>query len=130
MLENFDNYSLAFNELGFEKLGIGKLEMTVLILVFVLAALAIMRIRSGNADNSVGTRKKLNVTLWLFVFGFMMLFLQKPVVCNGLIYMVLAVVVSMALSCIKKSRIIDIALIVLMLAIIANQYLPLFGIQI
>ena len=130
LIENYNNYLVAFNDFGFEKLGLTTRGSVALVLVFVFMGLSLMMLKSGNADNSVGTRKKLNVTLWLFVFGFMMLFLQKPVVCNGLIYMVLAVVVSMALSCIKKSRIIDIALIVLMLAIIANQYLPLFGIQI
>ena len=121
---------MAFNELGFEKLGIGKLEMTVLIIVFVLAALAIMRIRSGNADNSVSTRKKINVTILLFIFSFLMLFMQKPVMCNGLIFMVLAVFISMALCYVKKSKLIDIVIVIMMLAVIANQYLPLFGIKI
>ena len=130
LVEKIDDYALAFNELGFEKLGMTTLEMVALILVFVFMGLSLMMIRSGNADNSVGTRKKVNVTLWLFGFSFMMLFMQKPVVCNGLIFMVLAVFVSMALSCVRKSKIIDIALIVLMLAIITNQYLPLFGIKI
>ena len=129
LIDNYNNYNLAFNDLGFEKLGLTTMETVALVLVFIFMGLSLM-IKSGNADNSVGTRKKINVTLWLFAFGFMMLFLQKPVVCNGLIYMVLAVVVSMALCYVKKSKIIDIALIVLMLAIIANQYLPIFGIQI
>ena len=129
LIDNYNNYKLAFNDLGFEKLGLTTMETVALVLVFIFMGLSLM-IKSGNADNSVGTRKKINVTLWLFAFGFMMLFLQKPVVCNGLIYMVLAVVVSMALCYVKKSKIIDIALIVLMLAIIANQYLPIFGIQI
>lgn len=130
LIENYQNYLVAFNDFGFEKLGLTTMETVALILVFVFMGLSLMMIKSGNADNSVGTRKKINVTLWLFAFGFMMLFLQKPVVCNGLIYMVLAVIVSMALCYVKKSKIIDIALIILMLAIIANQYLPLFGIQI
>jgi len=130
LIKNYNNYLLAFNDFGFEKLGLTTMGVIALILVFVFMGLSLMMIKSENADNSVSTRKKVRVTLWLFVFGFLMLFLQKPVVCNGLIYMVLAVFVSMALSCIKKSKIIDIALIVLMLAIIVNQYLPLFGIQI
>lgn len=130
LIENFNNYLLAFNDLGFERLGLTTMGTIALILVFVFMGLSLMIIKSGNADNSVGTRKKINVTLWLFSFSFMMLFLQKPVVCNGLIYIVLAVVVSMALCCVKKTKIFDIALIILMLAIVANQYLPLFGINI
>ena len=129
LIEKYHDYLLAFNDFGFEKLGLTTMETVALVLVFVFMGLSLMMIRSGNADNSVGTRKKVNVTLWLFGFSFMMLFLQKPVVCNGLIFMVLAVFISMSLCYVKKSKIIDIALIVLMLAIIANQYLPLFGIK-
>lgn len=128
--DRLQGYALAFNDLGLEKLGLTTMGTIALILVFVFMGLSLMMIKSGNADNSVATRKKVNVTLWLFGFSFIMLFMQKPVVCNGLIFMVLAVVVSMALCYVKKSKIVDIALIILMLAIIANQYLPLFGIQI
>ena len=128
LIENIDNYSLAFNELGFEKLGMTTLQLIALILVFVFVGLSLLMIKSENADNSVATQKKETVTIWLFAFGFLMLFMQKPVVCNGLIFIVLAVLVSMALSYVKKSKLIDIVLIVLMFAIIANQYLPLFGI--
>lgn len=128
--DRLQDYALAFNDLGLEKLGLTIMGTIALILVFVFMGLSLMMIKSGNADNSVATRKKVNVTLWLFGFSFIMLFMQKPVVCNGLIFMVLAVVVSMALCYVKKSKIVDIALIILMLAIIANQYLPLFGIQI
>lgn len=130
LVEKYYDYLLAFNDFGFEKLGLTSMETLALILVFVFMGLSLMMIKSGNADNSIGTRKKINVTLWLFAFGFMMLFLQKPVAYNGLIFMVLAVIVSMALSYVKKSKLIDVALIILMLAIITNQYLPLFGIQI
>ena len=130
LIDNFRDYSLAFNELGFEKLGISTLEMIALVLVFVFTGLSLMVIRSEKADNSVATRKKVNVTIWLFAFSFLMLFMQKPVVYNGLIFMVLAVFVSMALCYIKKSKIIDIVLVVMMIAIVVNQYLPLFGIKI
>ena len=58
-----------------------------------------------------------------------MLFMQKPVMCNGLIFMVLAVFVSMVLCYVKKTKIIDIVIVVMMFVIIANQYLPLFGIK-
>ena len=130
LVENVRNYSLAFNELGFEKLGIGIYEIIVLALVFVLFGLSFMRIKSDSADNSLSTRKKVGVTIWLFVFSFMMLFMQKPVLCNGLIFMVLSVFISMALCYVRKTKIIDIVIIVMLLAVIANQYLPLFGIRI
>ena len=130
LIENIKEYALIFSSLGFERLGIKASEYIALVLVFVFMGLSLLMLKSGKADNSVATRKKIGVTLWLFVFGFVMLFMQKPVMCNGLIFIVLAIFVSMALCYIKKSKIIDIVLIVLMLAIIANQYLPLFGIKI
>lgn len=130
LLEKVNDYLLAFNELGLEKLGISTSEIVILILVFVLMGLSMLMIRSKNADNSVGTRKKINVTLWLFAFSFLMLFMQKPVVFNGLIFMVLAVMVSMALCYVKKSKLIDIVLVVLLVAVIVNQYLPILGIEI
>ena len=130
LIEYAQHYSLTFNVLSLERLGMTTLEMIALILVFVFLGLSLMMIRSENADNSVSTRKKVSVTVLLFVFSFLMLFMQKPVVCNGLIFMTLAIFISMALCYVKKSKIVDIVLIVLMLAIIANQYLPLFGIKI
>lgn len=129
LIEKVKDYSLAFNELGLEKLGVGTYEMTILAIVFVLAAISLMMIKSDKADNSVGTRKKINVTLWLFVFSFIMLFMQKPVMFNGLIFIALAVFLSMALCYVKKSKLVDIVMVVMMLAVIVNQYLPLFGIN-
>lgn len=129
LIDNIHNYSLVFNELSLEKLGIGTSEMIVFALLFVFLILSLMMIKSGNADNSVSTRKKVNVTILLFVFSFIMLFMKKPVMCNGLIFLVLSVFISMALCYVKKSKLIDIVLIIMMLAVIANQYLPLFGIK-
>lgn len=130
LIDKYYDYLQAFDDFGFEKLGLTIMETVALILVVVFVGISLMIIRSGDADNSIGTRKKVSVTLLLFGFSFMMLFLQKPVVCNGLIFMVLAVFVSMSLCYVKKTKLFDIALIILMLAIIVNQYLPLFGITI
>ena len=129
LLEDIRDYSLAFNELGFEKLGVGNFEMIVILIAIALGILSYMRIRSENADNSLNTRKKVSVTVLLFVFGFVMLFMQKPAMCNGLIFLVLSIFISMALCYVRKSKIIDIVLAVIMLAVIANQYLPLIGIN-
>ena len=129
LIENFRAYSLAFNEIGLEKLGGQASVIVVVMIALVMTWLSLMVILSDKFDNSVATRKKVDVTIWLFVFAFIMLFLQKPVMSNGLIFMVLSVFVSMALCYIKKTKIIDIVIIVIMLAVIVNQYLPLFGIK-
>lgn len=129
LVENINDYALSFRELGFEGLGMSTLELIVVALVFVFTVLSLLVIKSENADNSIATRKKVAVTLWLLAFGFLMLFIQKPVIYNGLIFMVVAVLISMALCYVEKIKIIDIVIVVLMLTIIVNQYLPLFGIN-
>ena len=70
------------------------------------------------------------VTVVLYLFSILMLFTERQVTCNGLIYIVSAVSISMALCYVKKSRLVDIVIVILMLAVLANQYLPLFGIEI
>lgn len=128
LVEKFDDYILAFNEIGFEKLGVNTADWMVLLIAFALTWLSIMVILSDKTDNAVATRKKVSITIWLFFFGFMMLFMQKPVMFNGLIFIVMAIFVSMVLCYVKKTKIVDIVIIVFMIAIVANQYLPLFGI--
>ena len=130
LVEKFNDYILAFNEIGFEKLGVNTDDWMFLVIAFALTWLSIMVILSDKTDNAVATMKKVSITIWLFFFGFMMLFMQKPVMFNGLIFIVMAVFVSMVLCYVKKTKIVDIVIIVLMVAIIANQYLPLFGITI
>ena len=128
LVEKIDDYILAFNEIGFEKLGVKTADWVVLVITLALTWLSIMVILSDKTDNAVATMKKVSITIWLFFFGFMMLFMQKPVMFNGLIFIVMAIFVSMVLCYVKKTKIVDIVIIVLMVAIIANQYLPLFGI--
>ena len=129
LLGKIEQYSLIINDLNLEKLGIGTFETIVLAIVFIMVILSLMMIKSGNADNSVVTRKKVNITLWIFFFSFLMLFTRKPAMYNGLIFVVLAMFVSMALCYIKKSKIVDIILAVFTVAVIASQYLQLFGIE-
>lgn len=128
LIENTKAYLLTFNDMAFYRLGMKTADLVVLLIVLVLAWLSIMIIMSDKTDNALSTRKKVSETIWLFFFGFMMLFLQKPVMCNRLIFMVFAIFVSMVLCYVKKTKIVDIVIVVMMLAIIANQYLPLFGI--
>ena len=130
MIDNFNNYILAFSDLGLEKLGVKMADLVLLLVVLALTWSSLMVIMSNKADNSLATRKKVSVTIWLFFFGFLMLFMQKPVMYNGLIFMVLSMFVSMALCYVKKTKIIDIVIILIMVAVIVNQYLPLFGIKI
>lgn len=128
--ENFEAYANAFTSLNPMKLNISMMEILGLLIIGALSVLSVMKIKSQEADNLVSTRKKVSVTILLFFFGFVMLFTHRPVMSNGLLFLVAAVLISMALCYVKKTKLIDIVIIVMMLAVIANQYLPLFGINI
>lgn len=128
LIEKTNEYLLSFSEIGFEKLGVQTADLVVILIVLALTWSSLMLIFSDKFDNSVATRKKVDITIWLFVFAFMMLFMQKPVMCNVLMFMVLAIFLSMILCYFKKTKVIDIVIVAVMLAIIANQYLPLFGV--
>ena len=130
LIESYNDYILTINDLSLVKLRVSISEMSLLVLDLILLSLSFMMLKSGNADNSVSTRKKVNVTLLLLIFSFSMLFIQRPVMYNGLMFMVIAVFISMALCYLKKKKIVDILIVVMMVAIIVNQYLPLFGIKI
>ena len=73
-------------------------------------------------------RKRKSVTLLLFMLSIFMLFTQQPVMCNGMFFLMASVMISMALCHVKRTKLVDIVIIVIMVAVIANQYLPLFGV--
>lgn len=128
--EFINDYTDAFTSISLTKLDITTMEKAVLLVMILLSALAILKIWSSNVNNLVSTRHRKRVTLVLFILSFLMLFMQNPVMSNGYFFMMVAILVSMALCYVKKSKIIDIVLVIMMLAVIAVQYLPLFGIVI
>ncbi len=129
LIKNIGAYTLIFNNLSFETSGWGTVEIVTLLIVGVLFVLSFMIIKSEDADNSISTRKKTSSTVLLMLFSVVMLFLKQPVFSNGLIFIVLAVFLSTAFCYVRKSKIIDILIIVMMVVVIVNQYLPLFGIR-
>lgn len=128
--EFINDYTDAFTSISLTKLDITTMEKAVLLVMILLSTLAILKIWLSNVNNLVSTRHRKRVTLVLFILSFLMLFMQNPVMSNGYFFMMVAILVSMALCYVKKSKIIDIVLVIMMLAVIAVQYLPLFGIVI
>lgn len=130
LIDTYEAYAHAFSSFSLVGLDISTMEIIVLIVIIVFSLLSFVKITGNDADNSVGMRKKVGVTVVLYLFSILMLFTERQVTCNGLIYIVSAVSISMALCYVKKSRLVDIVIVILMLAVLANQYLPLFGIEI
>lgn len=86
----------------------------------------------GNKSSDRGTnvRKRVGVAMVLTVFAVVMFFIHIPLMNNSLIFMMFAFFFAITLSDIKKSRIANLVMILMLVIILANQYLPLFGINI
>lgn len=123
-----DYYTHAVTSFSLKKISLTTMEITVLATVFALSVLSIIKIWSQNADNTMDVRKRKIVALLLFMLSIFMLFTQQPVMCNGMFFLMASVLISMALCCVKRTKLVDIVIIVIMVAVIANQYLPLFGV--
>lgn len=118
-------YSYAFADFFHGMPGLQTKDVMIFAFLGVLLLLSVLLIRSGNVVNSIQTRKKYGVMMILLFLGIVMLFVQGPVFCNGLFFFVMAIITAMALSDVKKSRIADILLLIMILAAVTNQYLPL-----
>lgn len=128
-LEIINDYTDAFTSISLTKLDITTTEKVVLLVMILLSVLAILKIWSSNVNNLISTRRRKRITLVLFVLSFLMLFMQNPVMSNGYFFMMVAILMSMALCYVKKTKLIDVVLVVMMIAVIVNQYLPLLGIK-
>ncbi|MBR5602829.1 MAG: hypothetical protein IKW51_01260 [Bacteroidales bacterium] len=123
-----DSYSHFFNNISFS------FEMTagnkILLLVTVLLFLfSLMRNASSrNSERGTNIRKREGSSLLLALFASIIFFIQKPLVNNALIFMMFAFFYAITLSDIKKSKLASITMALVLTYILANQYLPLFGI--
>lgn len=124
------SYSSFFNNLNFYY-DLNKIDMILLIIFSVLFLISLLRVTSNkSSDKGSNIRKRVGVALILTVFAVIMFFLHSPAMNNSLIFMMFAFFYAMLLSDIKKSRVANIVMISVIIFIVANQYLPLFGINI
>ena len=123
------SYANAFSSISFMRFDISGMEKVVLLVMLLLSLISIITISSKNSDIIAATRKRKTVTMVLFVISILMLSSQNPVVSNGFFFFMASVLISMALCCVKRTKLVNVVMIVLMLAIVVNQYLPLFGVN-
>lgn len=125
-----DSYSNFFRNISFsvELTSVNKILLAVSGILFIVSVLRIV----GNPGSDKGTnvRKRVGVSLLLAVFAVIIFFMQKPLMNNALIFMMFAMFYAMILSDIRKSKIANVIMVVFLMLVVANQYLPLFGITI
>ena len=125
-----DSYSHFFRNIAFS-VELTSVNKILLIISGVLFLVSVLRTVGGQgSDKGTNVRKRVGVSFLLAVFAVIIFFMQKPLMNNALIFMMFAMFYAMALSDIRKSKIANAIMVVFLILVIANQYLPLFGITI
>lgn len=125
-----DSYSNYFRNISFSA------ELTVmnkilLIVSGILFLFSLLRtISNKNSDKGSNVRKRVGVSFLLTIFALVIFFMQKPLMNNALIFIMFAMFYAITLSDIRKSKLANIIMIVFLIFVLTNQYLPLFGINV
>lgn len=131
---NYDNliesYSFFFNNITLSSdMTIGNVFMLILTTsLFIISLIKVLG--SRNSDYGSNFKKRVGVGIVMTMLSALVLFMHGPLMGNIMIFMMYAFFYAIALSDMKKSKIADIVMIVMTVIILANQYLPLFGITI
>lgn len=131
---NYDNliesYSFFFNNITLSSdMTVGNVFMLILTTsLFIISLIKVLG--SRNSDYGSNFKKRVGVGIVMTMLSALVLFMHGPLMGNIMIFMMYAFFYAIALSDMKKSKIADIVMIVMTVIILANQYLPLFGITI
>ena len=131
---NYDNliesYYFFFNNITLSSdMTVGNVFMLILTTsLFIISLIKVLG--SRNSDYGSNFKKRVGVGIVMTMLSALVLFMHGPLIGNIMIFMMYAFFYAIALSDMKKSKIADIVMIVMTVIILANQYLPLFGITI
>lgn len=134
LIGNYDNliesYSIFFKNLSFTfNLTYGnKIFLLISTVLFLISLVKVFGNRSFDYGNN--PRKRVEVGIVLAVLSIFIFFIYQPLMGNIMIFMMYAFFYAIALSDMKKSMIANVLTIIMLIIIVANQYLPLFGIVI
>lgn len=124
-----ESYSNFFRNIGFyyDLNGSDEILMVTFSVLFIIS---LLRIFGGKAsDKGTNVRKRVGVAVVLTLFAIVMFFMHEPLMNNSLLFMMFAFFYAIMLSDLKKTRLANIITIIVTILILANQYLPLFGIS-
>lgn len=108
------NYSISF----------ASVSLSDYVFFGVLALLLIINYISGShvMEKTVVIRKKITCSRLLYIFAFFMLFATTPIMQNGLMLLVAAMMFSVVLGNLRKSRFANVVMIIVVVAVLVNQY--------
>ena len=119
MLSGYRDYfnSVKFSVDGFNLKIIGLLSVLVLSTVLLLFGGS-----KVNFEKTIAVRTKISMTVIMAAFALLLLFLGGNILMNGLIFIVLAVLISYAFSYISNTGWANLFLTVFLLMVFANHY--------
>jgi len=115
-------YGDWFDELSFTVRGFNL--RIVILFSFLTLVPVLMFFGSGSSgfDKTIAVRTKLTMSIIMWIFSFVLLFLGGNVLFHGLIFVALTVVIAYVLSYLSNTGWADLFLAVFMLLVFANQY--------
>lgn len=111
-----------FTSLNFSIEGFNLRNIILLSILVISTILMLMGGNNSNFEKTVFVRTKISMTLILAVFALLTLFLGDNVLMNGLIFVVLSILVSYALSYMSNTGWANLFLSVFILFVLANHY--------
>jgi hypothetical protein len=106
-----------------------QLAIWAMFTVFMLLP-AFMRITGTLSSFGINFRKKMSATAWLVAFTLPMIFFSGKADLNTLIYIPSAIMIAHYYNLFKKSLWNEIALLLFLILILANNYLQIFNAKI
>ncbi|MBQ8223448.1 MAG: hypothetical protein IJZ87_08955 [Bacteroidales bacterium] len=123
-----ESYSLFFKDIkiSFDLNYSDKIFFIVSSVLFVISLLRILSNRSSDKGSNI--RKRVGVAIVLTLLSIFIFITHKPLMSNTLLFMMYAFFYAITLSDIKKLRLANVIVMLMLLYVLAKQYLPLYGI--
>ena len=106
--------------------GFNWMKIAILGFLLLTVILAWLTPRNYSFEKSVSVRVKITMTIVLLAFGIFMLFLEGDPMLHGVYFIALSILFSYDLAYINQVKASSITLLILMLAVLASHYVPLF----
>ena len=102
------------------------LRMIVLGFLLLVSLLPLMMPLNYSFEKSVAVRVKITMTVVLLFFGIFLLFLEGDPMLSGVLFLALSILFSYDLAYLDRLKWSNVTFIVLILAVLASHYIPLF----
>lgn len=128
LINQIDLFLVSFERFDFPKLNFSSWSVvSVIALILILFLFALNVVYNTNSDKKISLRKKIAIAVMLPLMAIpMFFFTQTPIAQNSLLFVGMAIIISVAMAHLNKSRFMNIVLLMLLILLIINNYQTLF----